>query len=531
MRDFELVLLILSAAVAVQPLARRLDVPLPIAQVVIGAALSGLPFVPRVDFDPDLVFALLVPPLLYTAAATGSLRDTRREARAILLLAVGLLLVTIGAVALVAHRVIPHTSWPVAFVLAAIVSPPDADVTTGIARRLGLPARLVTIIEGETLWNDTTALVSFRAAVAAAVTGIYVPMRFATSAIVIVAVSVVCGVALGWVMSKIRSRVTDPMAGVTVSLLTPFIAYLLVERLGASGVLAVVVTGICVSRFLPRTIAPVIRVRGYLVWDVMRFLIGGLVFTLLGLELGHVLPRFWQRGGGELLSATVAVGATLVAVRLLWVFMICVISPRAARVRTDTSITGWRQAVVVGWAGLRGGDSLVMALAIPLVTAAGTPFPNRDAVIDVGLGVVLLTLVVQGLTLRPLIRGLGFPFDASVAREERLARRTAELAARRHLRHVARTTSLPGVLESYLDAVIRQRTRLDLDDIDHHHGHDGHTLADALRLAEREVRDASRAAIVELRDTNAIGDEALRRVLNDIDLEELRQAASEEEGR
>jgi CPA1 family monovalent cation:H+ antiporter len=278
--SFEIILGLGFVATLLQPIARRFDVPLAIAQVFGGILLSALPFLPTAPFDPELAFVLFVPPLLYRAAATSSLRDTRKNARPIFLLAVALVLVTIAAVAAVAHTLAPRIPWTAAFVLAAIVAPSDADVTTQIVRRLGLPARLVTILEGETLLNDTTAFVSYRMAVRAAAVGAF-SLAWAAGAFVLISVGgLAVGLAIGWVVRKLRPVVTDAVAVTALSLLTPFAAYLLAEQINASGVLAVVAAGAVASRTPLRSASARTRVRTNVVWDTATFAIGALVFTL-----------------------------------------------------------------------------------------------------------------------------------------------------------------------------------------------------------------------------------------------------------
>jgi CPA1 family monovalent cation:H+ antiporter len=527
MRDFQLVLLLLLAATLVQPLARKLDVPLAIAQVVVGLVLSALPFFPEVAFDGELSFALLVPPLLYRAASTSSLRDTRRQAQPILLLAVALVLVTTFVVALVAHLVVPQLPWASALVLGAMVSPPDADITTSIARRLGLPARLVTILEGETLLNDATAFISYRFAVRAVVIGTFSLASAVLGFGKLVVIAVAVGLALGWALGQFRQRLGDTVAEGAISLLTPFAAYFLSESLGGSGVLTVVVTGFVVSRFLPHTLTPRMRVRGFLMWEQVTFMIGGFVFLLIGLQLGKLAPTFWREGGRPLVVTALIVTAAVIGTRLLWVLP-GLFLPRWRDEREGVAAerASWRTLVVLGWAGLRGGDTLIMALAIPATVASGEPFPGREIIVPVALAVILATIVVQGLTLRPVIKWLSFPRDDAVENEERRARVAAEGAALSRVQKLVDRGQLPADAADYLRNVIKQRTKLDLDDIDHSGGHDGLTSEDIVRRAAHDVREASRRAVVRMRDDNVIGDEAMRRVLSDLDLEDLRSDES-----
>jgi CPA1 family monovalent cation:H+ antiporter len=268
-------------------------------------------------------------------------------------------------------------------------------------------------------------------------------------------------------------------------------------------------------------------VRARAVWETVTFCIGGLAFTLIGLQIGRFVPVFWQRRDASLLTTAALVSATVIGVRMVWVAIVAYVS-RIARMLSDgrRMLPSWRAVAVLGWAGLRGGDTLVMILALPYRTAAGAPFPGRDVLIAVGYSVTLATLVVQGLTLRPLIRGLAIPHDDVVEEEERRARLEAARAAMKQLAIIAERDDLPADAVKYLRATIEQRTRLDLDDITHAAGHDGRTIEDVVRQAEHDLRNVARAAVVRLRDENVIGQEALRRVQRDLDLEEVRSFES-----
>jgi monovalent cation/hydrogen antiporter len=524
-REFEIVLGLLFVATLLQPIARRLEVPLAIAQVFGGVLLSTLPLFPTIPFDPELTFVLFVPPLLYRTAATSSLRDTRKNARPIFLLAVALVLVTIAAVAAVAHSLAPRIPWGPAFVLAAIVSPSDADVTTQIVRRLGLPTRVVTILEGETLLNDTTAFVSYRMAVSAAALGSFSPAWAAGAFMAITIGGLAVGLAVGWLLvRKLRPLITDSTAVSTLSLITPFAAYLLAEQINASGVLAVVAAGAVASRTPLRTATARTRVRLNLVWDTATFAIGGLVFTLIGLEIGRLVPESLRRDALTMGVAVLVVSAAVIVTRLLWVFAAAYF-PRLASpsLRARDPMPSWRMLVVLGWAGLRGGDTLVMALAVPLQTASGAPFPARQDVVAVAFGVILVTLLVQGFTLRPLIKAFALPRGDTEALEERRARVEAQQAAEKKLEEIGGLGHIPANALAQMRAAIVQRTRLDLDDTEHAAGgHTGLTLEDAIRDAEQQLREASREAVARLRDAEIIGDAVFRRVISDLDLDEVR---------
>jgi Na+/H+ antiporter len=522
-REIEIILGLIFAATLLQPIARRLDVPVAIVQVFGGILLSALPFIPTVPINPDVTFVLFVPPLLYRAAATSSLRDTRRDLRPILALAVALVLLTIAVVAVLAHTIAPRIPWGAAFVLGAIVAPSDADVTTQIVRRLGLPARVVTILEGETLLNDTTAFVSYSMAIGAAAVGSFSLAWAAGAFLAMTAGGLIVGVAVGAVFRKVRPFLTDPAVVTVTSLITPFVAYLLAEQVHTSGVLAVVAAGAVASRTPVRDTSARTRVRLNVVWDTTTFGIATLVFTLIGLQIGRLIPQFLRRDALDLVTGVIVVSVAVVLTRLLWIFAATYL-PRLASVqnRAGGHSPPWRALVVLGWAGLRGGDTLVMALAIPFQTSSGAPFPARPILVAVAFGVILLTLLVQGFTLRPLIKRFALPQEDELGAEERKARLVAEQAALTTLEEIGGLGHIPANALAQMREGISQRTRMDLDDTDHSAGHTGLTLEDSIRDAEQQVREAARDAVARLRDDEIIGDAAFRRVVSDLDLDEIR---------
>jgi Na+/H+ antiporter len=529
LHDFTTILALLFAAVLVEPLAKRLDVPLPIAQVICGLLLSALPIFHGLTFAPELVLVLFVPPLLFWTSTTTSMRDVRRNARSILLLAVVLVLVTTVVVAVVAHTVAPALPWASAFVLGAMVAPTDADVTTAIARRLGVPTRLVTVLEGETLLNDTAAFVIYRLAVSAAIVGTFSLVEAATGFVLMAAGGAAVGLAIGWLVARLSRWITDATAASTLSLLTPFAAYLIAEHIGASGVLAVVVAGFCFSRFVPRTVSAGTRVQGRGVWETLIFCVGGLVFTLIGIQLGELAPTLWRGKDPGLLRAAVLVSLTIVGVRLCTVFLGNYL-PRLGGKRRSAGEQrpSWRSLAVLSWAGLRGGDTLVMVLGVPLLTASGAPFAGRETLTAIAIGVVGMTLIVMGLTLRPVIRLLAIPHDDSVEDEMRRGRREAARVATERLDVLAEDERLAPEAVMYLRAVIAMRTGIRAGRIDEPAPDEGGTDIHAVREIEREVREAAGAAVVGLRDANVIGQEAMRRLQRDLDLDKIRDAGLDE---
>ena len=522
-----LVLALLLVVALLTVAARRLGVPYPILMTLGGLALGlvlGLvPGQPRVELEPELVFLLFLPPLLFGAAFFTSPRELADNARPIGLLAVGLVLTTTVVVAVVVHTLAPGVPWAVAFVLGAVVSPPDAVAATSIAQRLGLPRRVVIILEGESLVNDATALVAYRLAVVAAVSGVF-SLGEATFSFVVVSVGgVVIGLAAGWVITFVLGRLEDPPVEVLLSLLAPFGAWLPAEALGVSGVLSVVTAGIVVGRRAPRIMSSDTRVLGSGVWQMVVFTLTGLVFILIGLQLPTILDNLRaSRSFGELASWAVVVSITVILVRLAWVFPGTYL-PRllSARVRARERMPVPRNVLIVGWAGMRGVVSLAAALALPLELKSGAPFPERDLVIFLTFSVILATLVGQGLTLPWLIRRLGVGDDGSAAHEELHAREAAVLAAMGRLDELA--AEWPGHLE--LIDHLRERHEHATEHLEHdHESGEVHQDQEAVEHAkiQRAVIDAQRLAVIDLRDRGVISDEALRRVERGLDLEELR---------
>jgi monovalent cation/hydrogen antiporter len=523
----ELVLALLLLVALLTVAARRIGVPYPILMTLgglgLGVVIRLVPGLPHVELAPDLVFLLFLPPLLFSAAFFTSPRDLATYARPIGLLAFGLVLATTGIVAVIVHTLAPGIPWAVAFLLGAVVSPPDAVAATSIAQRLGLPRRVVIILEGESLVNDATALVAYRLALAAAVSGTFSLGAAAVSFVVVSVGGVAIGLVAAWAIIYVLGRLEDPPVEVLLGLLAPFGVWLPAEALGVSGVLAVVTAGIVVGRHAPQIMSSDTRVLGSGVWQMVVFTLTGLVFILIGLQLPTILDTLSaSRSFGELFSWAVIVSVTVILVRLAWVFPGTYL-PRllSARIRASEPAPAPRNVVIVGWAGMRGVVSLAAALGLPLFVQGGAPFPERDLVIFLTFSVILATLVGQGLTLPLLIRWLGVGDDGTAAHEELHAREAAVNAALARLDSLA--TEWPGHLELIVN--LRERHEHATEHLEHNH-ESGEVAQDQEQIEhsiiQRAVIDAQRLAVIDLRDRGVISDEALRRVERGLDLEELR---------
>ena len=512
------VVVLLAFVAALAFAARRIGVPFPVLMVLGGLAIGFVPGLPKVELEPDLVLLLFLPPILFAAGYQTSPRELWRRRGLLTLLALGLVLITTFAVAIVVTWLDPSVPFLAAVALGAIVSPPDAIAATSIAQRLGLPRRLVTVLEGESLLNDATALVAYRFAVAAAVTGSFSATEAAVSFVGVVIGGVVIGLIVAVVLNFLFERLDDPPVEVLISLIAPFAAYLPAEALHVSGVLAAVTAGVWHGWRGPRVIGSETRTLvGSGTWNTMIFTVNGLVFLLIGLQLPAVLGGIAGRSPGELLGLAVATVVTVIVVRMAWVFIANYMPLRLRRGHTEHTERHARELAVLGWAGMRGAVSLAAALALPAVP----PFPERDLIVFLAFTTILVTLVGQGLTLPLVIRRLGVGEDDGVRRDELLGRRAATEAAMRRLEELEK--EFPGHLP--LIEHIREKHRHRADHYVHPDAPDRERAEEEQRAHERirgEVLSAERLAVIELRERGDISDQSLRKLERDIDLEELR---------
>src|SRR4051812_12127803 len=430
--ELEIVLLaLLAGTTTLVVLSRFTEVPYPILLVVGGLALSFTPGLPDVRLDPDVVFTIFLPPLLYVAAFFTSVRDLRANIRPITFLAVGLVFVTTAAVGVVGHKL--GLSIAAAFVLGAVVSPTDPLAATAIARRLHAPRRVVTIIEGESLVNDGTALVLYSVAVTAAATGSFSAVHAGVEFFGGILGGVVIGLASGWLVAQVRRRLPETLPEITLTLASPYFAYLPAEILGVSGVIAVVTSGVYVGWVSPELSGPNQRLQGFATWEVLQFVLNAALFVLIGLQLPVVVGALHGVPASELIGEAAAIAGTVIAVRLLWVVP-AIYLPRmlSRRLRERDPAPPLSHTIVIAWTGLRGAVSLAAALALPLTAAGGGPFPNRDRIVFLAFAVVLVTLLVQGLSLPALIRRLGIADGEEDGRhEDEIRVRAAEAALAR----------------------------------------------------------------------------------------------------
>jgi CPA1 family monovalent cation:H+ antiporter len=472
---------------------------------------------PEFELQPELVFFGVLPPLLYGAALFTSLRDLRQAARPIGSLAIGLVVLTTVGVAVVAHAVVDDLSWASAFVLGAIVSPTDPLAATSIARRLGVPRKLVTIVEGESLVNDGTGLVLYRVAVAAVVTGSFSEVHTGGLFLFVAGAGIAVGLAVGWLVRQVRRRLDNPPAEITISLLTGYVAFFSAELVGASAVLSAVTAGVYLGWHTPELTTAQVRLQGLAVWEIVQYLLNALLFVLVGLQLPVILDELGELSRWTLLGYATLVSATVIALRFAWVF-VAIHAPKWFAGR----MTSWRGAVFVSWAGMRGAVSLAAALALPLQVDGGGEFPGRNLIVFLTFAVILVTLVGQGLTLPLVIRTLGLEDDGGEEREDAKARIKAAEAALARLEELVaedwvRDDTAERVRGSYRFRTNRFRARLDDGD----DGEIEHRSQDYQRL-RRALLDAEREALVKLRRAGAISNDVWLRVGRDLDLEDER---------
>jgi CPA1 family monovalent cation:H+ antiporter len=521
MNPVELIIGLILAAAVLAIVARKLGIPYPVLLVLGGLVLGFMPGLPPVQIALEVVFLVFIPPLVYIAAAQVGLRDLGSNLRPILSLAVGLLLASLVVVAGVTTWCVDGFSWATAFVLAAIIGPTDTVAVNAVASETPIPRRTGAILEGESLVNDIVALVAYKMAVDAVVTGsvsyVRAGLMLIWGSFAGVAVGFAVGMLSAWVRLKIKECVT---VSITVSLLTGFAAYLGAEVIGASGILATVTAGLYVGRSLSRILTPEGRIQAFAFWETVTFLLEGLAFVLIGLELRIIMDDLADYSLTQLLASGALVSATVIVLRLIWVFVSAYLLPwLGLPLRPGDRSPPWQHVFLVGWAGMRGVDSLAAALALPLTLGdAGLPFPQRKLILFLSFSVILSTLVLQGLFLPLLIRWLRFKHDKTDEIEEAHARMNAAREALRRLTDPDFVAGVPTDLLCLARDFYERRLKHEqavLNPADHFTFELYHRLRRELLRTERQV-------VLELRDQGLISDEVLRRIERSLDYEELR---------
>ncbi|MDB4883530.1 MAG: Na+/H+ antiporter [Gemmatimonadetes bacterium] len=521
MPHFQPVLFAIAVAalvVALTALARRLPVPTPILQVVAGFLVGLIPGVSIPDLDPDLVFFVFLPPILWSAAMFTSVREFKRNIRPIGTLALGLVLVTTAAVAIAARRLFPGIPWPVAIALGAIVSPPDAVAATAIVSRLPVPRRVITVLEGESLMNDASALVLYRTAVAAAVTGTFSWGESIVRFFIDAGIGSLVGLLVAWLVIRAIRSTKDALAESLLTLASPYVAWVAAESLHVSAVLACVAGGVYLQQHLSTAVGPASRLQTRTVWDLVVFLLNALIFLLLGAQFGTLLGLVPRGSLGHVARTGAVITVVAVVVRLLWVPLVTLLPRLSAERRRREGKPRWKALFLVSWTSMRGVVSLATALALPRVLANGVPFPHRTEIILATMCVIVLTLLLQGLSLAPMIRAFHFAPEQTHHAEERLARREATRRGAETLEDLSHEDwADPRDVEA-LRSEVRERALMS----EQHGG--SYAGRRRLRLA---MIDAERRMLIRLRNEDAISDDVLRALEQELDLEAVRAGATD----
>lgn len=519
MTNVTIVILLLTVITALSELADRVKIPYPILLVLVGIAIGLVPGLPTVSLDPELVFLIFLPPVLYSAAWQTSWPDFKENLRPISLLAIGCVLFTTTMVAVIAHAFIPGFGWAESFILGAIVSPPDAVAATAATKGLGVPKRIITILEGESLVNDATGLIAYRYAVAAAGTGTFVFWLAGVNFFYVAILGIAIGLAMGFIFYYIHKITPDnPTNDTVLTFIAPYASYLTAEYFHASGVLSVVVMGVFLSPRASIVFNHQARLQAYNVWDTAMFILNGLIFILIGLQLPVIMSglghfTLWQAlGYGALISL-----ATII-LRVIWVFPSSYI-PRwfSKSIRERESDLSSRSTTVIAWSGMRGVVSLAAALALPL-TIGDKPFPNRDIILFVTFAVIFATLVLQGLTLPKLIKWLGIKPDGKEEKQEFDARLKVASSIIEHIEEnyaLSLSESVLSQIKSKYEIRIekmRQETNRKMSN---------EQIEEYLKV-QNDLLRAERRFVLELRNKKIIGDEVHRKLEYELDLEEER---------
>jgi CPA1 family monovalent cation:H+ antiporter len=523
-----ILLLILVVGLAI--LAKRFRTPYPIVLVIGGLLLSLVPHMPHAELNPEVVFLVFLPPLLFSAAFQASWRDFRYNLVSIAMLAFGLVGFTVYGIAAVAPSILPGFDWHLGLVLGAVVCTTDAIAATSIARRLGLPRRIRDVIEGESLFNDASGLLALQLAVAIVVTGNVPTAAVQTGRLLyLVASGIVIGLVIGKLVYWVEKKIDEPPIEITISLITPYFAYLAAESAHSSGVLATVVCGVYLGHESSIYLSTQARLQAAAVWETLSFVLNGIVFILIGLQLPYILSDIRGVSLERLLLTGLLFSGAVIALRFVWVYPGAWISYfiRRRLLGQPENVPPARAIFIVGWAGMRGVVALAAAISLPVTLNNGTPFPRRHQIIFLTFCVIFVTLVLQGLTLGPLIRVLKLAGVAGKNPEEERARSAMIEAALAYLEH-AREADPPEFAPVYDDLIRMQHHKLNLLQ-DRVTVETGYRTQDYQRFRELSghIRSLQRAALLHLRNEDKINDEVLRNLERDLDLFEVQATSSD----
>lgn len=514
----EIILGLFIAVVALGLVAKKLKIPYPIVLVIGGLLLSFIPKLPKVELDPDLIFLTILPPILFAGGFFTSPGAFRFNAAPISMLAVGLVVITTFAVAAFIHG-LGALSWPAAFLLGAVVSPTDAIAATAITQRLKVAHPIITVIDGESLVNDASALVIYRLVLGTMVAGTF---SFFTASLEFIAVcigGVAFGLIFGFIATKILKQITDAALSITISLILPFLSYLSADVLHMSGVLAAVTAGLYVGKQMPLIVSPIIRLEAHAIWRMIIFLLNGAAFILIGLQLPYILIELRDYSLSLLIFSAFLLNIVVIVVRLLWVgISIYLPVTLVPKLKVKYPYLTLKHSFLVGWCGMRGVVSLAAALALPMAIS-GRLFPERSLIIFLTFTVIFATLIFQGLTLPFIIRKLKILDDTSKNQEEAAVRLKVSQAAISKLieitkeREEVQQMDLAEIHLKYHNKIYGAKKLLTAS---------GDEKARAMVRLQLELLHAEREKIVSLRNQGIISNDVARRILNDIDFEAVR---------
>ncbi len=526
----------MAILISLTAIVNKRKLPFPVILVFAGLIIGFIPQLPTLELDPEVVFVIMLPPLLYDAASKTSWLEFKTSIRPISALAITLVFFTTLAVAITAHYLIPGFTWPLAFVLGAVVSPPDAVAASGIIKGLGLNKKVITIIEGESLVNDASALIAYRYAVLAVTTGSFVFWQAGVQFLLVASVGIAIGFVTGFLFVHAHKKIeNNPLVETSLTLLAPFVAYLAAEHFHMSGVLAVVTAGLVISRKSPEIFASQARMRTRVVWDTIIFLLNGFIFILIGLQLPLIIKELGHFPASIILGYGLIISLVTIIVRIIWVFggaswlnffQQNKKSDVAASIHTDTKNT-WKNVMVVAWTGTRGIISLAAALALPLLLDDGTAFPKRSSIIFLAFVVIFVTLVVQGLTLPFLVKWLKIKPEDNTDEEQRELQLYLANSTLHYIEHefpIQGDNKLQQQLKNKYEQQIRKLTKeIQLHKRAKYFNYEVKLPGpDNLLTSKVEIIKFQRELLIRLHKDGDFSDAAIRQIEREIDIDELK---------
>jgi len=530
MNNFEIVIFLMTVLIVLSAFTDRIKIPYSVVLVFIGLVIGFIPFLPNLKLDPNIVFLIFLPPLLYDAAFKTSWLDFKKEIRPISTLAISLVFFTTVIVAVAAHYLIPGFTWPISFLLGAIVSPPDAVAAGSIIKGLGLNKKIITIIEGESLVNDASALIAYRYALGAVLSGSFILWKASLQFILVCAGGIAAGLLVGYILVFAHKKIKDnALVETSLSLLTPYLAYLLAEKFHTSGILAVVTAGILIGWHSREVFSFETRLQTTAVWNVCIFLVNGIVFILIGLQLPELVVGLKSSTLIQLIGYGLIISAVTIIIRIVWVFAGAYHQKLFAGKKSateDEEPTNWKNVLIVAWTGTRGVVSLATALAVPFTLTNGNDFPKRHSILLLAFTVILVTLVIQGLTLPLLIRLLKIKSENNLLQKEENELNLA--IAESSLRFIS--NGLPNNVSDEIAERIRRQYEFDYNLLSNKKGNyqqqkDSETQLNSvtqLIQAQIEVVKFKRELLIKFQNEDRFSEEVLTNAERELDIEELR---------